>query len=107
MPGPTDTQDAPGTAVLTEEVLGQVRDVLSDVIGEDYVTELDIDLETAFHADLEIESIEFIALGEVLQARYGERIDFAEWIATMDVDEIIAMHRRPAGRPHRRRSSAP
>ena len=35
--------------------------------------------------------IEFIALGEVLQARYGERIDFPAWIATMDVDEIIGM----------------
>ncbi len=91
MPGPTDTQDAPGTAALTEEVLGQVRDVLADVIGEDYVSELDIDMETAFRADLDIESIEFVAMGEVLRELYGDRIDFVEWLTTMELDDIIAL----------------
>lgn len=91
MPGPTDTQDAPDTATLTEEVLGEVRDVLADVIGEDYVSELDIDMETAFRADLDIESIEFVAMGEVLRERYGDRIDFVEWLTTMELDDIIAL----------------
>ena len=79
MPGPTDTQDAPDTATLTEEVLGEVRDVLADVIGEDYVSELDI------------ESNEFVAMGEVLRERYGDRIDFVEWLTTMELDDIIAL----------------
>jgi acyl carrier protein len=91
LPGPTDTQDAPDTATLTEEVLGEVRDVLADVIGEDYVSELDIDMETAFRADLDIESIEFVAMGEVLRERYGDRIDFVEWLTTMELDDIIAL----------------
>lgn len=78
-------------AVTHDAVLAEVARMVASVIGEDYVTEGDITPETAFYDDLEIESIEFIALGEVLQARYGERIDFPAWIATMDVDEIIGM----------------
>lgn len=91
MPGPTDTQDAPGTAALVDEVLDQVREVLADVIGEDYVSELDIDMETAFRADLDTESIEFVAMGEALRELYGDRIDFVEWLTTMELDDIIAL----------------
>jgi len=72
-------------------VLADLRTMIADVIGDEYVSETDIDLDTAFYADLEIESIEFIALGEALQARYGDHIDFPAWIATMEVDDIIAM----------------
>jgi acyl carrier protein len=72
-------------------VLADVCTMIAEVIGEEYVSEADISVDTAFYADLEIESIEFIALGEALQARYGDHIDFPAWIATMEVDDIIAM----------------
>ena len=89
MPGPSSVDhDAP----LTEgHVLDDVRRMLVEVIGEDYISETEIELETTFYRDLEIESIEFVALGEALQERYGDRIDFAAWIATMEVDDIILM----------------
>jgi acyl carrier protein len=74
-----------------EDVLEAVRTILADVIGEEYVSEIEIERETSFYADLQIESIEFVALAEQLQARYGDRVDFPAWMATMDVDEIIAM----------------
>ena len=68
-----------------------LRTLLADVIGEAYIAEIPIELETSFYGDLELESIEFVALGGKLQERYGDRIDFPAWIATMEVDEIIAM----------------
>jgi acyl carrier protein len=86
LPGPTDTRED-----LTTQVLDEVRGVLSDVIGEEYVEELDVDMDTAFRADLDIESIEFVAMGEVLRERYGDRIDFVEWLTTMELDDIIAL----------------
>jgi acyl carrier protein len=64
--------------------------MLAEVIGEDYVTSLEIEPETSFQEDLEIESIELVALGERLQEEYAH-VDFADWLATMEVDEIIAM----------------
>ena len=88
MPLPSPLDDAPRTE---ESILDDVRTIIANVIGEDYVAEIEIDRDTLFYADLEIESIEFVALGEYLQDRYGDRIDFPAWIATMEVDDIIAM----------------
>ena len=86
MPEGVDLLDA-----RTQEVLDAVRTIIANVIGEDYVQELEIDMDTSFHEDLDIESIEFVALGEALGERYGERVDLAGWIASMDVDDIIDM----------------
>jgi acyl carrier protein len=75
----------------TRAVLAEVRTLIAQVMGEDYVADIDIDLETSFNADLEVESIEFVALSEVLRERYGDAVDFVAWIADMEVDEIIAL----------------
>jgi acyl carrier protein len=67
-----------------------VTNVLADVIGEDYLSMIEIGPETSFQADLEIESIELIAMGEQLQEAFAH-VDFAAWLSTMEMDEIIAM----------------
>jgi acyl carrier protein len=74
-----------------EAVLDDVRRIIVEVIGEDYVSTVDIDLDTAFRDDLDVESIELVALGEALRERFGERVQLAQWIGSMEVDEIIAM----------------
>lgn len=76
---------------VESKVLDDVRAILAEVIGQDYLADLSIDFATSFYGDLEIESIELVALAEELETRYGDRIDFPAWIATMEVDEIIAM----------------
>lgn len=91
MPGQTAPDGADVDHARTEEVLGAVRTIITQVIGEDYVQEIDIDMDTSFETDLDLESIEFVALGEALTAHYGSRVDLAGWIATMEVDEIIGM----------------
>ena len=87
MPGPNVRDEDALNAGL---VLDVVRTILADVIGEDYVSVIEIGPETSFQADLEIESIELVAMGEQLQGRYAH-VDFAGWLSTMEVDEIIAM----------------
>jgi len=79
-----------GAGVNEENVLDEVRRMLVDVIGDDYVEASEVQLHTVFQADLDLESIEFVALGEVLQERYSE-VDFTDWLSTMDVDQIIAL----------------
>jgi acyl carrier protein len=91
LPGPTAPEGVGVGELRTDEVLGVVRAILADVIGEDYVAQIDIDMDTSFGDDLDLESIEFIALGEALTAQYGERVDLAAWVATMDLDEIISI----------------
>ncbi|HEY7938251.1 MAG TPA: acyl carrier protein [Acidimicrobiales bacterium] len=95
MPGPPSTeQAAPPTAAgppTSDEVLAEVRTLLVDVIGDDFLLDTEIELDTSFNEDLELESIEFVALSERLLERYGSQVDFVAWMAEMDLDEIIAL----------------
>ena len=52
----------PDTRWDPEAVLHEVKAVLIEVIGEDYLLDVPIRMETAFEADLELESVEFVAL---------------------------------------------
>lgn len=76
---------------LLDETLEVVRDMLVEVIGREYLVGLTIDLDTSFDVDLQLESLEFVALAERLVQRYGDRVDFVAWLASLELDEIIAL----------------
>ncbi len=72
-----------------DQVLAQLATMLREVIGEDWAEEVHIGLETSFSGDLELESIELVALAERLQETYGQSVDFAGWVAGKELGEII------------------
>ncbi|MGM0576635.1 MAG: acyl carrier protein [Myxococcota bacterium] len=74
-----------------DDILTTVADLIREVIGEDWADEVAIGPETSFAEDLELESIEFVALAERLQEHYGEGVDFVGWISDKELDEIIAL----------------
>jgi acyl carrier protein len=74
-----------------EAVLSNVARMVRDVIGEEWVEEVPIGLQTSFANDLELESIEFVALAEKLKTEYGKEVDFASWLAGMELKEIIML----------------
>lgn len=77
---------------LTEEtVFGDVVGVLVEVLGDEFLLELDVDADTRFNEDLAVESIEFVALAEKLKFKYGARVDFVAFLAGMDIDQITAL----------------
>ena len=86
-----DPAPQPAPAPEAEAVLDTVVALITDVIGDEYASGLDIGMGTTFQEDLELESIEFTALAERLMEIYGDRVDFMGWLAEMDVDAIIAM----------------
>jgi acyl carrier protein len=65
--------------------------MIRDVIGEAWAEDVPIEMETSFSQDLELESIEFVALAEKLKAEYGRTVDFAAWMASMDLRQILAL----------------
>ena len=82
---------AEGDAKL--QVLASITEMLKSVIGEDELLMVDeVTMDTSFSDDLELESIEFVALAEELQNRYGEKVDFVGWIAELELDELITMN---------------
>lgn len=74
-----------------DEALAVVAEILREVIGEDWANEIEITRETSFADDLELESIEFVALAERLQERYGADVDFVGWLSGKELDDIIAL----------------
>jgi acyl carrier protein len=74
-----------------DTILADVTQMLGEVIGEDYLSEVEVTMDTAFSGDLELESIEFVALAGLMKAHYGGDVDFVGFLAGMDLHEIIAL----------------
>jgi len=83
--------DAEAGVVMQSEVLDTVRRLIIEVAGEEIALLAPIEMTTSFNADLELESIEFVALAEKLQQHYGAKVDFVGWISTKELDQIIAL----------------
>jgi acyl carrier protein len=78
-------------AATPESVLATVAQLLGEVVGDDFFLDQPITMVTSFAHDLELESIEFVALSERLQEHYGEKVDFVVWISEMELPEIIGL----------------
>jgi acyl carrier protein len=73
------------------EILRTVEQMIVQIAGEEIALTTPITMTTSFNADLELESIEFVALAEKLQQHYGARIDFVGWISKKELDQIISL----------------
>ncbi len=76
---------------MSQTTLETLHTLLRDVVGEELDELGPLTVETRFGDDLELESIEFVALADRLQATYGDRVPFVDWLSTMDLDQIIAL----------------
>ncbi|MHB1845442.1 MAG: acyl carrier protein [Deltaproteobacteria bacterium] len=79
------------TAPSREEILKEVARLIREVVGEAWIEAATIGPDSSFSEDLELESIEFVALGEKLQERYGTAVDFVGWLSGKELDEILAL----------------
>ncbi|OIJ64612.1 acyl carrier protein [Streptomyces mangrovisoli] len=82
------TTDTPPPAT-ERTVLAEVTDMLLTLLDGYGTDDVEIGMETTFNRDLELESIDLVALAGLLQERYGERVNLAEFVAGMEFDEII------------------
>jgi acyl carrier protein len=78
---------APGQTGVLAEVSGILR-VLLDEYGLD---DAEITMGTKFHDDLELESIDLVGLSGQLREHYGDKINFAAFIAERGLEEIIQL----------------
>jgi len=77
--------------VTNDQILKTVEEALVEIAGDELLIAGPITLTTSFNADLELESIEFVALAEKLQQHYGAGVDFVGWISKKELDQIIAL----------------
>jgi acyl carrier protein len=86
-----DAAEGAVVSETTEDILRTVERAIVEVVGDEALLAGPITMATSFNADLELESIEFVALAEKLQTHYGSTVDFVGWISKKELDQIIAL----------------
>ncbi|WP_312288147.1 acyl carrier protein [Chryseobacterium gleum] len=72
-----------------EELFTLLKGFITEVIGAEFVEEMDITPKSSFTKDLEMDSIEIVSFSEKIKAHFGDQIDFTGWLSSMDLDQLI------------------
>ncbi|MFE2417541.1 acyl carrier protein [Streptomyces hokutonensis] len=80
------------TPTTEDTVLADLTGMLTALLEDEYgVDDVEITMATTFNRDLELESIDLVTLAGLLQEHYGTKVNFAEFLAGMEFDEIIEL----------------
>lgn len=80
-----------------ESVLATVTRLIRSIVdeggdpGSDDVLDLEIGMRSRLSDDLMLESIDLVTLSEKLALTYGDRVNIAEFLIDMDLDEAIGL----------------
>lgn len=72
-------------------IIQQISAVIRESVAEDWIRQFEIDADTSFNDDLELESIEFVSIAAGLQRHFGDEVDLIGWLSTKAFDELIAL----------------
>ncbi|MET7452189.1 acyl carrier protein [Streptomyces sp. NPDC005574] len=84
----SDHTDRTSERAVLADIAGMLATLLEDEYGLDLV---EIGMTTTFNRDLELESIDLVTLAGLLQERFGSQVNFAEFLAGMEFEEIIEL----------------
>jgi acyl carrier protein len=87
----SDTVESDQHEKLFDEVHQTVTRVVIDVVGEDFYEVSEITLDSSFAEDIELESTEVLQIGEQLMEIYGDKVDFIQWLADLDLKALIEL----------------
>src|SRR6266481_3947806 len=79
-------------AVELDAIVDDITAILVDVIGDEFLLDVEVTMATTFSHDLELESIEFVAMAEKLQERYAGRVDFTAFLAGLVIDNLSSLY---------------
>ncbi|MET7637167.1 phosphopantetheine-binding protein [Streptomyces sp. NPDC005438] len=86
----TTTSDGTVREADENTVLERIATMLRE-LPDAGLEDAEITRDTLFHDDLELESIDLVALAGALREHYGERVNVALFIADLELDEIIKL----------------
>jgi acyl carrier protein len=75
--------------LVPQRVLAEVTGLLVAATGEDEQWAAAITPASRLEGDLRVESFELTALGALLQDHYGDQVDLSEFVASLDIDQLI------------------
>lgn len=74
-----------------EDILAVVIGKIRGTINEDWIQDFEIDPQTRFNDDLELESIEFVKIADAIQAHFGTQLDIIGWLSGKSIQELIGL----------------
>ncbi|MCX4513800.1 phosphopantetheine-binding protein [Streptomyces sp. NBC_01619] len=87
----TTTQPAGPSEAGRDEILADITAMIGLVLEDDGLDGTEVGMRTRFARDLEFESIDLVTLAGHLEDRYGHAVNFAEFMASMELDDIIEL----------------
>ncbi|MFE4261845.1 acyl carrier protein [Streptomyces sp. NPDC056883] len=76
---------------MAADILAEITGMLVEIVGDEHLLADEVTMKTTFNEDLALESIEFVALAELLHHRYGSGVDLMGFLSEKDMDGILAM----------------
>lgn len=78
---------------MSEEtkIFEKIKELITEIIGKDFIEEYDINIESTLSGDLEMESIEVVELSEKIKKYYGNDIAINDWISKMGLERLIVL----------------
>lgn len=68
-------------------ILAEISEMLQAIL-KDVDPDVEITTSTTFRDELEMESIDIVSLAGRLQARYGNTVNFAQFVANLDLTSV-------------------
>ncbi|WP_415949618.1 acyl carrier protein [Streptomyces sp. KLOTTS4A1] len=69
----------------------EIAEMITTVLGDGLLDATDIGMDTRLGDDLELESIDLVTLAGLLGEWYGADVNLAEYLAGLELDEIIEL----------------
>jgi acyl carrier protein len=79
------------TFTVDQALIREISAVIREAVAEDWIQHFEIDADTRFSDDLELESIELVTIAAGLQQHFGEHVDLIGWLSAQAFDELIAL----------------
>ena len=81
----------PVSAVDDEAIFQELKKFLTEVLGEDVMEFIEVKRESSFIKDLEMDSIQVVAFGELVSDNFGEDVDFAGWLSGIPIHKLLGL----------------
>ena len=76
---------------MSDSIFDDLTTMVGTLLEEYGLDEAELTRETRFHDDLGLESIDLVALGTMLADFYGPKVNLAEFLADLPIDEVIGL----------------
>lgn len=81
----------PRDDALYRSVRDTVEGSIVAVVGRWYYEECQVDLDSTFAEDIELESMEVMEIAERLIETYEGRVDFVTWFSGMELEDLVEL----------------